>query len=234
MIPLDRAVVARLETHGERFEIGVDPDLAQEVRQGADIPIDEVVAADTVFENFAHGDRASEETLAKVFGTTEFEPVARRILAKGEIHLTSEQRKKMIEEKRRQVVTYIARNAINPQTKYPHPPQRIAMAMEEGRVSIDPFKPVEEQVKVAMKALRPLIPIRFEELRVAVRIPAEFAPKAYGEMQSSVTVEQEEWQNDGSWICVCRIPAGVQNDFFSLVNRLSKGDGEVKVLEQVY
>ncbi|QYZ79805.1 ribosome assembly factor SBDS [Methanofollis formosanus] len=234
MIPLDRAVVARLESHGERFEIGVDPDLAQQVRQGAEIPIEDVVAAETVFENFAHGDRASEETLQKVFETTEFEPIARRILTKGEIHLTSDQRKRMIEERRRQVVTYIARNAVNPQTKLPHPPQRIEMAMEEARVNIDPFKSVEEQVKVAMKALRPIIPIRFEELRVAVRIPADHAPRAYGEMQAAVTVEREEWQNDGSWICVCRIPAGVQNDFYTLVNRLSKGDGEVKVLEQVY
>ncbi|QSZ67840.1 ribosome assembly factor SBDS [Methanofollis aquaemaris] len=234
MIPLDRAVVARLESHGERFEIGVDPDLAQQVRQGADVSIEDVVAAETIFENFAHGDRASEETLQKVFETTDFEPIARRILTKGEIHLTSEQRKKMIEERRRQVITYIARNAVNPQTKLPHPPQRIEMAMEEARVNIDPFKSVEEQVKVAMKALRPIIPIRFEELRVAVRIPADYAPKAYGEMQASVTIEREEWQNDGSWICVCRIPAGVQNDLYTLVNRLSRGDGEVKVLEQVY
>jgi ribosome maturation protein SDO1 len=234
MIPLDRAVVARLESHGERFEIGVDPDLAMKAKKGEEIPIEDLVAAEFVFENFARGDRASDESLMKVFGTTDFEPIARKILAKGEIHLTSEQRRQMIEDKRRQVVTYIARNAINPQTKLPHPPQRIEMAMEEARVNIDPFKHLDELVKETMKALRPLIPIRFEELRVAVRIPAEHAPRAYGEMQAATTVEREEWQNDGSWVCVCRIPAGTQSEFYSLVNRLSKGDGQVKVLEQLY
>lgn len=234
MIPLDRAVVARLESHGERFEIAVDPDLAMKVRQGEAVAIEDAVAADSVFENFAHGDRASEEAIQKVFGTTEFEPVARRILTKGEIHLTADQRRRMIEEKRRQVVTFISRNAINPQTKLPHPPQRIEMAMEEARVNIDPFKHVDELVKEAMKALRPIIPIRFEELRLAVKIPAEHAPRAYGEMQSAVTIEREEWQNDGSWVCVCRIPAGIQDEFYSLVNRLSKGDGQVKILDQVY
>ncbi|HNL86507.1 MAG TPA: ribosome assembly factor SBDS, partial [Methanoregulaceae archaeon] len=34
MIPLDRAVVARLESHGEKFELLVDPDRAVKFRQG--------------------------------------------------------------------------------------------------------------------------------------------------------------------------------------------------------
>jgi ribosome maturation protein SDO1 len=207
MIPLDRAVVARLESHGERFEIGVDPDLAMKARQGEDVPIEDLVAADSVFENFARGDRASDESLTKAFGTTEFEPIAHKILKKGEIHLTSEQRKQMIEDKRRQVVTYIARNAINPQTKLPHPPQRIEMAMEEARVNIDPFKRLDELVKETMKALRPLIPIRFEELRVAVRIPADHAPRAYGEMQAATTVEREDTGRDAERILLTGQPS---------------------------
>jgi len=146
LIPLDRAVMARLESHGERFEIAVDPELAMKVRQGEEIAIEDVVAADSVFENFAHGERASEEALMKVFGTTDFEPAARRILAKGEIHLTADQRRRMIEDKRRKVITFISRHAINPQTKLPHPPQRIELAMEEARVNIDPFKHVDELV----------------------------------------------------------------------------------------
>ncbi|TAJ43667.1 ribosome assembly factor SBDS [Methanofollis fontis] len=234
MIPLERAVIARLESHGERFEIGVEPDLAMRIRQGEEIPIEDAVAAESVFESFSHGERASDEALLKVFGTTEFETVARRILSKGEIHLTSDQRRRMIEEKRRKVITFISRNAVNPQTKLPHPPQRIEMAMEEARVNIDPFKHVDELVKDTVKALRPILPIRFEELRLAVRIPADHAPRAYGEMQSAATVEREEWQSDGSWICVCRIPAGIQSEFYAVVNRLSRGEGEVKVLEQVY
>lgn len=234
LIPLDRAVMARLESHGERFEIAVDPELAMKVRQGEEIAIEDVVAADSVFESFAHGERASEESLMKVFGTADFEPVARRILAKGEIHLTADQRRRMIEDKRRKVITFISRHAINPQTKLPHPPQRIELAMEEARVNIDPFKHVDELVKETVKALRPILPIRFEELRLAVKIPADHAPRAYGEMQGAATIEREEWLGDGSWVCVCRIPAGIQSDFYALVNRLSKGDGQVKILDQVY
>jgi len=232
MIPLDQAVVARLESHGERFEVLVDPDGATRIRQGEEIDIEEIVAADFVFSNAAHGERAPDEALMKAFQTTDFEPAALRIIRRGEIQLTAEQRRQRIAEKRNQVITFISRNAINPQTGFPHPPQRIELAMEEARVNIDPFKSVEEQVKEAVKALRPLLPIRFEEIRIAVKIPADYAPRAYGEIQAAVTLEQNEWQKDGSWIAVVRIPAGIQEEFYDLVNKVSRGNAETRILER--
>ncbi|EHQ34642.1 ribosome assembly factor SBDS [Methanoplanus limicola] len=232
MIPLDKAVVARLESHGEKFEILVDPDLVADIRHGTDIDIEDAVAALFIFENSSKAEKASEENLKKVFDSTDFETVARRIIHKGEIHLTAEQRKQMVEDKRKQIVNFISRNAINPQNKLPHPPKRIEMAMEEAKISVDPFKHLDEQVKSVVKALRPILPIKFAEIKFAVKIPADYAPKAYGEISSGTTVEREEWQNDGSWVCVCTIPAGIQEEFYNMINRLTKGDGEVKILDQ--
>ncbi|HUU75232.1 MAG TPA: ribosome assembly factor SBDS [Methanoregulaceae archaeon] len=234
MIPLDHAVVARLESHGEKFEILVDPELAVKYRQGEEMELEDMVAALYVFENASHGTKASEEALNKVFHTTEFPEIAKKIIEKGEIHLTADQRRHMIAEKRRKVINFIARNAINPQTGLPHPPQRIERAMEEAKVNIDLYKHTDELVKDTVKALRPIIPIRFEELRIAVKFPGDFASRAYGEIQSSTVMEKEEWLKDGSWVCVVRIPAGIQNDFYDMVNRLSKGEAEVKILDQVY
>lgn len=232
MIPLDQAVVARLESHGERFEVLVDPNQAMRIRQGEEIDLEDVVAADSIFSNAAHAERASEESLVKVFKTTEFEEAALRIIRKGEIHLTSEQRRHLTAEKRNRVVTFIARNAVNPQTGFPHPPQRIELAMEEARVNIDPFKSVEEQVKEVVKALRPLLPIRFEEIRIAVKIPADYTARAY-EITTAGTLERDEWQKDGSWIAVVRIPAGVQEEFYDLVNKVSRGNAETRIVERV-
>ncbi len=234
MISLDHAVVARLDSHGERFEILVDPRQAGLVRQGQAVNIEDVVAALNVFGNASKATRAPDEALMKVFQTTDFATIARKIIEKGEIHLTAEQRKQMIEEKRRQVVTFIARNSVNPQTGHPHPPARIERAMEEARVNIDPFKHLDELVKETVKALRPLLPIRFEELRLAIRIPADFAPRAYGDIAAGSVMEKEEWQKDGSWVCVVRIPAGIQGEFYDLINKLTKGEGQVKILNQVY
>jgi ribosome maturation protein SDO1 len=231
MISLDDAVVARLESHGCKFEVLVDPDKAALIRSGADVDIEDCVAALHVFDNASQAERASDENLMKVFSTTDFNEIAGKIIRKGEIHLTAEQRKQMIIEKRRQIVAFIARHAENPQTGVPHPPQRIENALEEARVSIDPFKSVDEQVKDVMKAIRPLLPIRFAELRLAVKIPGDYAARAYGDIAAVATIERDEWQKDGSWICVVTIPAGIQNDFYGLLNKICKGDAEVKILK---
>jgi len=234
MIPLDQAVVARLESYGERFELLVDPDQASRYRHGEEVELEDVVASLFIFENASRAERASEEALKKAFHSTVFEEVAPQIIKKGEIQLTADQRRQMIADKRKQVVAFIARNAVNPQTGLPHPAKRIEMAMEEARVGIDPVRHLDALVKETVKALRPILPIRFEELRLAVRIPPDNAARAYADIAAAATIEQEEWQKDGSWICVVRIPAGIQDDFYALVNRLAKGDADVRKLKQIF
>jgi ribosome maturation protein SDO1 len=232
MVRLEDAVPARLKTHGTTFEVLVDPDGALAFRRGDKVKLEEILAVEDIFENAARGDRSSEEDLMKAFQTTDVAAIAEKVIQKGEISLTAEQRKRFIESKRLQVIEIIARNAINPQTKTPHPPSRIDQAMTEAKVNIDPAKSTDELVKIAMKAIRPIIPIRFEEVEIAVKIPASFAPKAYGELSSFGQVTREAWQNNGSWIGVIRIPAGMQSEFYSLVNRLTKGEAETKLLKQ--
>jgi ribosome maturation protein SDO1 len=230
MVTLDNAVVARLKTHGEHFEVLVDPDGAYDLKHGASVKLEDILAVEDVFLNASRGDRVPEEDLIKAFGTTNVIDIARKIIMEGEINLTSEQRHRLIEEKRRQVVSFISRNAINPQTMAPHPPARIERAMEEAGVHIDLIKSVEENVNIAMKAIRPLIPIRFEEVKIAVKVPPNYAPRAYGEIAAFGRLIREEWQNNGSWIGVVQIPAGMQPEFYDLVNKVSKGEAETKLL----
>ena len=231
MVRLDDAVPARLKTHGTTFEVLVDPDGALALKRGERVNLEDILAVEDIFENASRGDRSPEEDLQKAFGTLEVLPIAEIIIKKGEISLTAEQRKQFIENKRRQVIEVIARNAINPQTKTPHPPERIEQAMTEARVNIDPTKSIDELVKIAMKAIRPLIPIRFEEVEVAVKIPPAYAPKAYGEVAAFGKLSREAWQNNGSWIGVVQIPAGMQTEFYALINRLTKGEAETKLLK---
>lgn len=232
MVNLEEAVTARFKTHGTVFEVLVDPEGALMYRQGEDVDVEKILAAEDVFENASRGDRSSEEDLLRAFETTDVVVIAGKIIKKGELQLTAEQRKWIVEKKRRQVVSFIATNAINPQTGTPHPPARIERAMEEAHVNIDPTKPFEDLINLTMKAIRPIIPIRFEEVDVAVKMPPAYAPKAYGEIASFAKLQREEWQNDGSWVGVVRLPAGLQNEFYGLVNRLSKGEAETKLLKR--
>ena len=68
MISLDKAVIARLEKSGSRFEVLVDPDAALLISSGNfDGNIEDVIAAQDVFDDVSRGDRPAEENLIKVF-----------------------------------------------------------------------------------------------------------------------------------------------------------------------
>lgn len=230
MVSLDESVIARLKKGKHQFEVYVDPDGAFAFRRGEKVNIEDIIAVESVFSDAGQGDHVSESELEGAFGTTDIMEVAKNIILHGELQLTKEQRKHILEEKTRQIITVIAQNAINPQTMTPHPPARIERAMEEAKIHIDLYKSVEEQVNIVMKAIRPIIPIRFEEINIAVKVPGEYAAKSYGEISKFATLVRNEWQGDGSWVAVVKMPAGMQNDFYSLINHLTKGDAETKIL----
>jgi len=224
-------VIARIEKAGERFEVLVKPEAVQAIRDGKDVDILSSLAIDQVFRDAHKGSKASSEKMKEFFDTEDPIAVAKVLIKKGEIQLTTEQRRQMQEQKRRQIVQYIAANAINPQTGTPHPPQRIENAMEEAKVHVDPFKPVEEQVKEILDDLRPLIPIRFEKTRIAVKLSAEDAAKCFGDIRSFGTILKEEWLGTGAWVGVVEMPAGMQTDFLERMNAKTKGNVEAKILK---
>jgi ribosome maturation protein SDO1 len=224
-------VIARVEKAGEKFEVLVRPDAVSRVRDGKDVDLLAELAVDQVFRDAHKGSKASEEKMAEIFGTTAPLAVAKQIILKGEIQLTTEQRREMQEAKRKQIVQYIAANAINPQTGTPHPPARIEIAMEEAKVHVDPFTGLEEQVKEVLDALRPLIPIRFEKVRIAVKLGAEDSAKCYGDIKAFGSLLKEEWLGSGAWVGVVEMPAGLQTDFLERLNAKTKGNVEIRILK---
>ena len=233
MISLDEAVTARLESHGARFEVLVDPDAALAIKRGEfDGELEEVIAAEDVFEDASRGDRPAENDLEKVLETTDPLEIIPEVITEGEIQITADQRREMQEQKRKQLIDTIARNAVNPQMdNAPHPPERIENALEEAGVTVDPMEPVSEQVDDALDALRPVIPIRFEEVTIAVQIPPEYAGSAQAKIRGFGDLEREEWQPDGSWVGVLTFPAGLQNDFYDVVNEHTSGEAETRIVK---
>ena len=221
-------MTARYE-HGEHhFEVLIDPYDAQKLKNGEEVDLEKALAIDEVFKDSKKGDRASDTTVKKVFGTTDVLVVARRIVMEGEIQLTTDQRRKMTEEKRKQIVTYIARNAINPLAKAPHPPQRIENAMTEARVHVDPFKSVESQVKSVLDAIKVLIPIRIEKATLAVKLTAEQYGRVYRDITDFGQIKKEEWTGGGDWIGLVELPAGMQGEFQERLGKKTHGDVQTR------
>ena len=231
MVSLDEAVIARLKKGEEHFEVLVDPYAAADLIDGKDINIIQNLAIDAIFKDSKKGTHASDETLIKHFGTSDITEISKQIILKGVIQLTTEQRHKMAKNKKARIIEVISRNAMDPKTKSPHPRQRIELAMDQAGVHVDPFKPVSEQVKTIIDLLRPIIPISMEHVRISVKIPAEYIGRAYGTVRNFGALERENWESDGSWLGIIRIPAGMQNDFYDKLNDATKGNVSTKILK---
>jgi len=231
LVSLDEAVIARLRKGEEHFEILVDPRAAERLIEGKEVDVLSSLAIDTIFKDSKKGTHASQESLEKVFGTDDVETIVKEIILKGDIQLTTEQRHEMQEQKRKRIVDIIVKNAMDPQTKMPHPRQRIELAIEEAGVHIDPFKPVDDQVKLVVEALRPIVPIAMEQVKISVKISSQYIGKAYGIARNFGVLEREDWQSDGSWVGIIRIPAGMQTDFYDRLNDVTKGNVETRILK---
>jgi ribosome maturation protein SDO1 len=227
---LKNNVIARFESHGERFEIIISPEAVERIRDGSPLNMEDL-ASEFIFSDAKKGNKASEDKMEEVFNTNSIEEIATKIILKGDIQLTTEQRHKMQKNKTNRIIDTISKNAMDPKTKAPHPRKRIELAMEQAGVHVDPFKPVSEQVKLILELLRPIIPISMENIKISIKIPAEHIGKAYGTVRNYGTLEREDWQSDGSWIGIIRIPAGMQNDFYEKINDLTKGNVSTKILK---
>jgi ribosome maturation protein SDO1 len=223
-----RYTIARLTHEGEHFEILVKPDPALSFRLGKGTALSEALVSDDVYSDANKGTKPSEDKLRKAFGTTDTLKIAETILRRGMLQLTTEQRRKMTESRRKQIITFISRYSIDPKTNLPHPPTRIEQAMEQIHYPIDPFKETEEQAKDIIKLLRPILPLKIEQIRVNVNIPPQYASKAYGSVKGFGTITKEEWRADGSWFAVVEMPAGLYGPFLEKLGELTRGTAEAK------
>ena len=230
MVSLEDSVIARFETGGNRFEILVDPKAAQEYNEGGDIDWEDAIAADGIWSDSSKGERAPDILVNNTFESLDLIKIYKIILNQGTIQLTSQQRKEMVEQKRKQIIAHIVANAMNPQTGGAHPPQRIENAIEEVRYSVDPMETVEKQVENIFKSIKALIPISFEKIKVAVKIQAIHVGKCYGQLSGIGKIENEEYQKDGSWVGIMEMSAASYDQLENLLGSVTKGTAETKIL----
>lgn len=223
--------LARIKKDGEKFEIAVDPDLAISMKKGGEVDIHEVLKSEKIFSDTKKGLLASEHKLKEIFGTDNVIEVAKEILKHGEIQLTGEYRKSLIDEKRKKIINIIQKNAVDPKTGIPHPLTRIENAFEEANVRIDEFKSSEEQVGEIIKQIKLIIPLSMETKTIEFTIPAEHAAKAYSVLQRIGRFKQENWNSDGSLTAVIEVAAGMQQQLFDEINKVVHGNLESNILK---
>ncbi len=230
MVSVDKSVTAKLKKEGKNFEILVDPEKANEFKKGKSVSLGEVLVTEEIFYDTEKGTRASGHELKRIFGTDDKFEICKVIIMEGVVPFTVGMLKKEAEQKRKQIINFIHRNAVDPATGKPHPPQRIENAMNEAKVRINANLSAGQQVEDVIKQVRAILPIRFEIREINIIIPSQFAGKSYTTLKQFGKLLGENWQNDGSLNVTLEVPAGLQEDLEVALNSLTKGNVQMKVM----
>jgi len=222
-----KVTTARFSIGPDRFEILVKPDLALNYKIGKHEDVTSVLVSEEIYSDASKGDKASSQKLMKHFKTTDSIEIAKQILVKGDLSLTTDQRRRMIEQKRKQIVEYINKTFVDPKTRSPHPITRIDLAIEEARISIDPFRRSEDQVKYVVDAIRKILPLKSETIDLIVVIPAAYSGQSYSVLKSMTELKSEQWLSNGSLKVTVSINAGTKAVFLDRLGAATKGKAEV-------
>ena len=223
-----KVTLVRLISENDKFEILVKPDPALEYKLGKRADVASVLVSDEIYSDANKGSRASSEKLRKHFKTTDITDIARQILSRGELNLTTDQRRKMIEEKKKQIIQYINRSFVDPKTHIPHPPLRIESAIDKARVIIDPFKRTEDQANVVVEALRRILPLKSEVSRLSVTVPSQFSAQSYSVFKATGNLKGEQWLADGSLRVIIEMNAGMKVSFIDRIGSITRGSADIK------
>ena len=221
--------IARLRHGNKVFETMVDLDSAMKIRKGESSDVNEAVRDTAIWSDLKKGMRAGDGDLKDAFGTTEFNQIVGRIIKKGNLEVTQEYRDESLEQKKKQVVDFLIRNAVDAQTNRPFTPDIIKSSIKQAGVKIE-NQPVDKQINSIIDTLKKVIPIKIETKKIKIKIPAEHTGRAYGLVQEYK--EKEEWLSDGSLEIILNIPVGIQSDFYDKLNNITHGSAITSEIKQ--
>lgn len=232
MANVNEAIIARLKKGNVNFEVFVDCEKALDYRAGKIKDLNDVVASKGIFSDIKKAKKVSLEEMKKAFFTEDENAVINLILKKGEIQLTAEHKAKIRENRRKQIIAFIHKNGVDAKTGYPFPPQRIEMLMEQAKVKIEEFESLEHEIQKVIRALKPLIPIKFETRELEIDVSASNASQVLNLLKRKTKIIKEDWKNNGNLIGIVEIPAGIQEELENDLNKLTKGNVDIKILNR--
>ena len=209
---------ARIKQGGKLFEILVDLDDALKFKKGELNSIE--AEGDRIFTDIKKGNVAPSSDLETAFQTTDTQEIIKKIVLKGEVLVNQEHRNAEQEQKIKQVVDFLSRNASDPQSGNPHTSERIRNALDQAQINIK-NTPIENQMKEIIAALSPILPIRLETKKIKITIPAIHTGQAYGVITQYK--EKEKWLDDGSLEVIAEVPSGIIMDFYDKLNAVTHG-----------
>eukprot|EP01137_Pigoraptor_chileana_P006808 Opistho-2@3354 len=212
------------------FEVMTHPGTVLKWRKGeeqwANVPF-----AESIFKNFSKGERANAEELKAAFDTENVEECMKIICQKGAVSENAAERKEKTDKKRNEIVSYIHKYYMNPQTNTPHPAQRIELALEAMKARIDPDLPAEKQAHDILKKLVEMIPLKRTEMEGTLKIPHKHLGPAQGVIAKWAQKKSESYDSEGCTMEIAIVPGDYDSLMTDLV-KATKGDYQFDIAGQ--
>eukprot|EP01089_Gocevia_fonbrunei_P004155 TRINITY_DN14168_c0_g1_i1.p1 TRINITY_DN14168_c0_g1~~TRINITY_DN14168_c0_g1_i1.p1 ORF type:complete len:256 (+),score=60.46 TRINITY_DN14168_c0_g1_i1:41-808(+) len=213
------------------YEVMTKPGNALKYREGS-IGFSDVLFSDDVFTDISKGDKPTDADLKKAFGTSNTQECAKTIVDKGELALSTAERKERVDRMKLEIINYIHKYYIDPKTKMPHPAKRIELALDQMKVTFDPFVPAEKQFHDKIeKRLPELIPVKRCEMMATITIPHSVIAACQGVLKKRCKIGKEDWNATGCTMEISFVP-GDYDALISELNTVTKGDFVLDVVGQ--
>lgn len=212
-------VITKLRIKGKNYETLVDLDKALRFKKGGGSS-DGIMVWDKIFHDSKKGLHVSENDLKEAFGTDDIQKVVEKIIKQGEINIPKEHKDKEREDKKKKIIDFLVRQAVDPRTNLPHTASRIEEALDETGINID-NKPIEQQISKIVEEIKKVLPMKIQTKKLKLRIPSEHTGRAYGLVQEYK--ESESWLGNGDLEVTINLPLGLQDDFYDKLNSFTHG-----------
>jgi ribosome maturation protein SDO1 len=219
--------LARIKKAGKNFEIIVDLENALKFKEGKSNFIE--AEGDKIFTDSKKGHVPSNSDLQEAFGTTEINEIIHKIVKNGQIQTTQEHREAEQEKKFKQIIDFLSKNAIDPQTGNPITSERIKNAIEQANINIKNIA-IENQINDILAKINNVIPIKLNTKKVRIIIPAIYTGKVYGIF--SQYKENEKWLDNGDLEVEVKVPSGIIIDFYEKLNNITHGSAITEEIEK--
>lgn len=181
------------------FEVICYPDTLHKFRTNK-LTAEQTYITPTIFKNASKGDVANSESLNKAFKTLDQTQCLLTILNKGSYNLTTNELRQLKEQKRREIIHYIHKNFLNPQTNYPWPLSVIETALKDSKIPIDHKRTASSQFDKFKTKFVTKLPLKtLETLTGKLLIPYTSWNKqgVQAHIRSSTTVTKEDYGDKG-------------------------------------
>eukprot|EP00770_Monocercomonoides_exilis_P013051 MONOS_12994.1-p1 / transcript=MONOS_12994.1 / gene=MONOS_12994 / organism=Monocercomonoides_exilis_PA203 / gene_product=rRNA metabolism protein, SBDS family / transcript_product=rRNA metabolism protein, SBDS family / location=Mono_scaffold00764:12520-13341(-) / protein_length=240 / sequence_SO=supercontig / SO=protein_coding / is_pseudo=false len=188
--------------------------------------LDNVLVSEEIYKNHSKMERASESEIEAVVGSLKGIDAIKEILTKGEIALTTAERREKVEQKRREILNFIHSYYVDPSNSLPHPITRLETAMESFRYIVDPFKDAEDQALEVVDKMKGVLPLKKNVMEGSLFIPHAYVAQSQGIIKKWADKSREKWDHNGCTMDVSIVP-GNYDKFMQELAKVTHGEHQL-------